>query len=82
MEQEGAVADRVHVGALDAADRLGDGVGVAGVDGVAGEVDDQQVGVGLDDVDGDDGPADSPTAVVMRPMPSGSAPRWTRMVIE
>jgi hypothetical protein len=27
-------------------------------------------------------PAASPTAVVMRPMPSGSAPRWTRMVIE
>ncbi len=27
-------------------------------------------------------PADSPTAVVMRPMPSGSEPRWTRMVIE
>src|SRR6266540_2495916 len=27
-------------------------------------------------------PAASPTAVVMRPMPSGSDPRWTRMVIE
>ncbi len=27
-------------------------------------------------------PAASPTAVVIRPMPSGSAPRWTRMVID
>ena len=33
----------------------GDGVGVAGVGGVAGEVDDQPVGVGLDDVDRDHG---------------------------
>ena len=51
VEQERPVADGVDVGALDRADRLGDGVGVAGVDGVAGQVDHQQVRVGLDDVD-------------------------------
>jgi hypothetical protein len=51
VEQEGAVADGVDLGALDRPDRPGDGVGVPGVDGVAGQVDDQQVGVGLDDVD-------------------------------
>src|SRR5918994_2118845 len=51
VEQEGPVADGVDVGAVDPADRLGDGVGVAGVDGVAGEVDHQQLRVGLDDVD-------------------------------
>jgi hypothetical protein len=41
----------VDVGALDRGDRVGDHLGVVGVGGVAGQVDDQQVGVGLDDVD-------------------------------
>jgi hypothetical protein len=36
---------------LDGADRPGDRLGVAGVGGVAGEVDHQQVVMGLDDVD-------------------------------
>jgi hypothetical protein len=40
----------VDVGALDRGDRGGGRLGVAGVGGVAGEVDDQQVGMGLDDV--------------------------------
>jgi hypothetical protein len=41
----------MNPGALDRGDRRGDRLGVARVGGVAGQVDDQQVGVGLDDVD-------------------------------
>jgi hypothetical protein len=41
----------VDAGALDGGDRPADRLGVARVRGVAGEVDHQEVGVGLDDVD-------------------------------
>jgi NAD(P)-dependent dehydrogenase (short-subunit alcohol dehydrogenase family) len=76
------VADGVHPGTLDLADRPGDRVGVAGVGGVAGQVHHQQVGWDSTMSTATTVPAASPTAVVIRPMPSGSAPRCTRMVIE
>jgi hypothetical protein len=41
----------VDVGARDRLDRVGDRLGVAGVGGIDGEVHDQPVSVGLDDVD-------------------------------
>lgn len=41
LDPQALVADGVNAGALHLADRLGDGVGVAGVGGVAGQVDHQ-----------------------------------------
>jgi hypothetical protein len=52
------------------------------VGGVAGEVHDHAVVVGLDDIDAGDRAGRSPTAVVIRPMPPGSESSWTRMVME
>jgi len=48
-----AVADLVDVRAGNCLDRVGDGLGVAGVGGVDGQVDDQAVGVGADGDDDD-----------------------------
>ena len=57
VEQEGPVADLAHGDARDRGDLGGDPVGVVRVRGVAGDVDDDGVGVRLDDVEGGERPA-------------------------
>ena len=55
VEQEGAVADLVDLDALDLADRVDQDLGVVGVGGRAGDVDDEALVAGVGDVDrGDD----------------------------
>jgi hypothetical protein len=82
LDQTARLADLTGFYTVQAADGLGDPLGVVRITGVAGEVHDHAVGVGLDHVDGDHGAGGLLDGGVTRAMPCGSESSWTRMVIE